>query len=72
MPPGPLIVERYRKWLQSLPAGEADRPYLMKFGRYWTPREVLHEMEAGTPEGRDFQAAEEKLLGYLSELKKRV
>ena len=66
MPPGPLIVERYRKWLQSLPSGEADRPYLMRMveGRevMLTPRQVLEEMVRGTPLGRELQRAEEKLL----------
>ena len=61
---GAEAIARYRKWVESLPPFERDSPYLSFQGRFWTPNEVLKEMEAGTPTGKLLQAAEEKAMGH--------
>lgn len=71
MPPGPIVIERMRRWIESLPPTERDMVYLHTFGRYWTPRQVLDEMERGTPEGLEFQRMEERLLKWELERKRR-
>lgn len=60
---GRVAIERYRKFIESLPVWERDKPIIMKFGRNWSPLEVLAEMERNTDIGQQFQAAEEKLMG---------
>jgi hypothetical protein len=42
---------------------ERNQVYLSFKGRFWTPNEVLRAMELGTPEGKELQEAEEKLMG---------
>jgi len=56
------VIARYRAWVASLPVFERDQPYLNFQGRYWTPNEVLREMELGTPIGKLLMAAEQKLM----------
>jgi hypothetical protein len=56
------VIARYRAWVNSLPVFERDQPYLSFQGRYWTPNQVLREMELGTPTGKQLIAAEQKLM----------
>ena len=60
---GAEVLARYRTWVNSLPVFERDQVYLSFKGRFWTPNEVLRAMELGTPEGKELQEAEEKLMG---------
>lgn len=55
-------IVRMRVWVNSLPIFERDQPYLSFQGRYWSPNEVLREMELGTLAGRHFIEAEVKLM----------
>lgn len=59
---GAEVILRYRAWVESLPVFERDERYLKFQDRFWTPNEVLSEMEAGTPTGKLLQEAEEKLM----------
>jgi len=51
-------VERYRRFVLSLPPFERDKPYLVFGGRMLSPLDVLREMEARTPLGIKLAEAE--------------
>jgi len=50
-----MTVERVRAWIQKIPKVERDAPIIRYRGKYWTPDEILREVEAGTPTGRELQ-----------------
>jgi hypothetical protein len=56
------VIARYRAWVNSLPVFARDDPYLNYQGKWWSPNEVLREMELGTPAGKHFIEAEQKLM----------
>ena len=61
------MLEAVRRWLRRLPPDERDMPILRYAGRSWTPRQILAEVERGTPLGRELQARLERLVLGLSE-----
>jgi len=68
-----LLLERYRRWLESLPPQERRRPALFTMdGRIYAPEDVLREMRRGTRMGRVFEEAERKLLRRTLERRRMV
>jgi len=68
------MLERVRRWVESLPAAERDLPIINYAGRYWTPNEILREVEMGTKTGEELQRMlEHRALGQVNvrELAKR-
>jgi len=68
------MLERVRRWVESLPAVERDLPVINYAGRDWTPNEILREVERGTRIGEELQRRlEHRALGQVNvrELAKR-
>jgi hypothetical protein len=55
------IIAKYEAWVNSLPVFARDEVYLNYEGKWWSPNDVLVAMKQGTPEGKHFIEAEEKL-----------
>jgi len=61
------MLERVRRWVESLPAVERDLPVINYAGRDWTPNAILREVEAGTPTGRELQRRlEHRVIGQVN------
>jgi len=68
------MLERVKRWVESLPAAERDLPVINYAGRDWTPNEILREVERGTKIGKELQRMlEHRALGQVNvrELAKR-
>jgi len=57
-----MSLELVRRWFDSLPEHERDLPLILVDGKVYTPREVLREVERGTPLGEKMQATLEMAI----------
>jgi len=50
-----MSLELMRRWVNSLPPNERNLPLLHVGGIFYTPLQALHEVEKGSPLGRELQ-----------------
>jgi len=50
------VLSVIRRWFGRLPPGERDMPLVVLDGRFFSPRDVLREVEAGTQLGARLRA----------------
>ncbi|MBA7658118.1 hypothetical protein ES703_66066 [subsurface metagenome] len=63
MPNNDLILERVKRWTETLTHEQRKKPTLFTMdGRTFTPDQVLEEIEKDTPIGKVFKRAEELML----------
>jgi hypothetical protein len=64
-----MLIERIKNRLSRYPQ---DKPLFITLNGKLTPKQVIAEIEAGTPIGRQWIETERSYLKYLGGLKERV
>jgi len=59
------MLDKVREWVSKLPESERNKPIIYYRGRFWTPNEILKEVEAGSEIGEELQNLLEKIVGVL-------
>ena len=59
------MLEKVREWVSKLPPRERTKPIIYFKGKYWTPEEILKEVEKGSKLGEELQKFLELIAGVL-------